>query len=234
MARCKIVLFVGLTLAGFLTAQVNAETFDVKKYGAVGDGKTIDTPTVNKAIEAAAAVGGGTVYFPAGTYACFSIRLKSNISLHLDQGATILAASPGEQGGYDPAEENEWGDKLKYQDFGHSHWHNSLIWGENLQNISIFGPGMIPSMFGKMPAYGFFIRHAKSLQMDNVEVSFIKDDLRPAFVLNDVKGAEFNNVKAQTVAEVPTFVLKNVESFATRQCKPVADTKLDRVEEKSL
>src|SRR5204863_295380 len=42
--------------------------------------------------------------------------------------------------GYDPPEPNEWD---PYEDFGHSHWHNSLIWGENLENISILGPGRI-------------------------------------------------------------------------------------------
>ena len=125
------------------TAQVNADVFNVKKYGAVGDGKTIDTTAVNKAIEAAASAGGGTVYLPAGTYACYSIRLKSNTALYIDHGATILAAESTAEAGYDPAEPNPWGDEHKYQDFGHSHWHDSLIWGENLENISILGPGMI-------------------------------------------------------------------------------------------
>src|SRR5580698_4761487 len=66
--------------------------FDVRTYGATGDGKTVDTPAINKAIEAAAAAGGGTVFFPAGTYMCFSIRLKSHVELYLSQGCTILAA----------------------------------------------------------------------------------------------------------------------------------------------
>lgn len=117
--------------------------YDVKTYGATGNGKTLDTPAINKAIDAASAAGGGTVYFPAGTYASFSIHLKSNIALFLDQGATLLAAdSPpeGTAGGYDPAEPNA---SDKFQDFGHSHWHNSLIWGENLQNVSILGTGII-------------------------------------------------------------------------------------------
>jgi len=60
----------------------------------VGDGTTLDTVAINRAIEAAAAAGGGTVFFPAGTYLSFSIRLRSNIALHLDQGATLLAARP--------------------------------------------------------------------------------------------------------------------------------------------
>ncbi len=115
--------------------------FDVRKFGAKGDGKTLDSPAINRTIEAAAAAGGGTVRFPAGTYRCFSIRLKSNISLYLEHGATILAADPKDgDGKYDLPEPNEWD---QYQDFGHSHWRNSLIWGENLQNISILGPGMI-------------------------------------------------------------------------------------------
>jgi polygalacturonase len=119
----------------------DAAVYSVRAYGARGDGKTVDTPAVNRAIEAAAAMGGGTVHFPAGTYLCFSIRLKSNVALHLDQGATILAADPAQdKGGYDMPEPNEWD---MYQDFGHSHWQNSLIWGINVENVSITGPGKI-------------------------------------------------------------------------------------------
>jgi len=114
--------------------------YDVRSFGAKGDGSTIDTPAVNKAIDAAAAAGGGVVRFPAGTYACFSIHLKSKIALYLDPGATILAAESGPAGQYDPAEPFEFD---KYQDYGHSHWHNSLIWGEGVENVSILGPGMI-------------------------------------------------------------------------------------------
>jgi polygalacturonase len=117
--------------------------FDVRAFGATGDGKKLDTEAVNKAIEAASAAGGGTVLFPAGSYLCYSIHLKSGVSLYLDQGATIIAADPpaqGAAGGFDLAEPNEWD---KYQDFGHSHFHNSLIWGEGLGNIAILGSGRI-------------------------------------------------------------------------------------------
>ena len=121
-----------------------AVMWDVKASGAAGDGKTVDTAAINRAIEAAAAAGGGTVWFPAGNYLSYSIHLKSDVALYLDQGATIIAAdspAPGAAGGaYDAAEPNEWS---QYQDFGHSHWHNSLIWGEGLKNISILGPGLI-------------------------------------------------------------------------------------------
>jgi polygalacturonase len=117
--------------------------YNVRAFGATGDGKTIDSPSINKAIETAANAGGGTVVFPAGTYASFSIHLKSNVALILEQGATILAADTpiDGKGGYDPAESNApW---EQYQDYGHNHWHNSLIWGENLHDLAIYGPGLI-------------------------------------------------------------------------------------------
>jgi polygalacturonase len=120
-----------------------ASGFDVRTFGAKGDGKTLDTAAINKAIDAAAAAGGGTVILPAGTYASYSIHLKSKVLLYLGPGATILATDPPPPtgtGGYDAAEPMELD---KYQDYGHSHFHNSLIWGEGLEDIGILGPGMI-------------------------------------------------------------------------------------------
>jgi polygalacturonase len=123
--------------------------FNVRTYGATGDGKTVDTPAINKAIEAVAAAGGGMLVFPAGTYICFTIRLRSNVGLYLSHGCTILAAdSPkpnettGYNGGtYDAAEPNDpW---IPYQDYGHNHWKNSLFYGEGLHDLSIQGPGLI-------------------------------------------------------------------------------------------
>jgi polygalacturonase len=123
--------------------------FDVRKYGAMGDGKTLDTEAVNRAIEAAAAAGGGVVVFPAGSYLCFSIRLKSRVDLYLLEGSVIVAADsplPGDRTGYnggvyDAAEPNTAWDA--YQDYGHNHWHNSLLWGEDIHDFSIAGAGLI-------------------------------------------------------------------------------------------
>lgn len=139
------------------TLHSSSGVFDVRAYGATGDGKTVDTPAINRTIEAAAAAGGGTVLFPAGTYLCFSIRLKSYVDLFLSQGCTILAAAsplPGEATGYnggtyDAAEPKTSYDA--YQDYGHNHWHNSLIWGEDLHDFSITGPGLI---YGKGLSFG--------------------------------------------------------------------------------
>ena len=115
--------------------------YDVRAFGARGDGKTLDTSAINRAIEAAAAAGGGTVNFSAGTYRSVSIRLRSNITLQLNPGASIVAADPVPgKVTYDQPEPNQWD---MYQDFGHSHWQNSLIWGVGLENVSIVGPGLI-------------------------------------------------------------------------------------------
>lgn len=119
----------------------NSLFYNVRQFGAKGDSTTIDTDAINKAIEAASAAGGGTVYFPAGEYLSFSIHLKSNITLFLDNGAFLIGADPASgKGGYDAPEPNP---SDKFQDFGHSHWQNSLIWGENLENIAITGHGWI-------------------------------------------------------------------------------------------
>lgn len=117
--------------------------YDPNAFGAKGDGKAIDTPAINRAIEAAASAGGGTVYLRAGNYLCYSIHLKSKVALYLEQGATIVATEPAADPAqsYDLAESNKpWED---YQDFGHNHWHNSLMWGEGLNDVSICGPGLI-------------------------------------------------------------------------------------------
>ena len=122
----------------------NDPVFNVHSFGAVGNGIHLDTDAINNAIDAASKAGGGTVYFPAGKYLSFSIRLQSNITLHLGAGSVIIAANMDEhKGKYDAPEPNVWGDSLQYQDFGHSHFHNSLIWGESLDNVSIIGPGLI-------------------------------------------------------------------------------------------
>ena len=142
--RARVALAALLTLAAgtwLRGAEPGPAAYDVRAFGARGDGTTIDTDAINKAIDAAAAAGGGTVHFPAGTYASFSVRLKSHVILSLGAGATLLAADPASgQGRYDAPEPNEHD---LYQDFGHSHWQNSLIWGIGVEDVGIVGPGRI-------------------------------------------------------------------------------------------
>ena len=113
---------------------------DVRDFGARGDGINIDSPAINAALEKAMEIGGATVVVPKGIYLCYSIHLQSDVTLLLDEGAVLKAAPVTKLAGYDEAEPNEW---TAYQDFGHSHWHNSLLWGENLRNVTLEGSGLI-------------------------------------------------------------------------------------------
>ena len=131
-------IFVVLCL--LFTLVVHAEgVYNVRDYGAKGDGRTLDSPAFNAAIQQAVRQGGGRVDVPAGTYLCGSIRLDNDIELHLMAGAKILAA-PAKMKAYD---ESEPFGGPEYQDGGHTYFHNSLIWADGKQNVSITGRGMI-------------------------------------------------------------------------------------------
>ncbi len=131
--------FLSLFLA-LVSLSVCAHTFNIMDMGATGDGTHIDSDVINDAIAKASDEGGGTVYIPAGRYACYSIRLKSNVTILTESGTVIIAARAQEGRGYDEAEPNP---EPLYQDFGHSHWHNSLMWGDSIENVAICGQGLI-------------------------------------------------------------------------------------------
>jgi len=127
-----------LTALLLLTSiNLSAKIYDVRDFGAAGDGKAIDSFAINKAIETASRNGGGQVYVPAGQYICYSIHLMSNVDFHMERGACIIA------GGERKFDEAEQGPEPQYQDYGHSHWKNSLFWGIDLCNITISGDGFI-------------------------------------------------------------------------------------------
>lgn len=109
-----------------------AAQFNVRDFGAKGDGVANDTPAINQAIAECNEKGGGDIVFPAGTYSAASIRLKSNVRFMLDKDAVIT----GHESGYDAPEPNPFD---KYQDYGHSHFRNALMWGENIENFAIIG-----------------------------------------------------------------------------------------------
>jgi hypothetical protein len=108
------------------------KNYNVKDFGAVGDGKSNDTPAIDKAIEQCSNAGGGCVVIPAGTYQVASVHLKSNVRLQLDKDAVITGASKG----YDDPEPNPYS---KLQDFGHSHFHDAVMWGDGIENFAIVG-----------------------------------------------------------------------------------------------
>jgi polygalacturonase len=85
------------------------------------------------------------VVIPAGTFKSYTIHLKSRVGLHLAAGAVLQAAVAGTDGGaYDAPEQNIF---VGLQDQGHSHWANSLLYGEGIENVMISGPGMIDGSY---------------------------------------------------------------------------------------
>jgi len=145
MSRTATRLVVGLLLVcagepARATRQVPA-VYDVRGFGARGDGTSVDSDAINKAIDAAAAAGGGIVDLPAGRYLSFSIRLKSHVTLRFNPGAVLVAGDPASGlGKYDLPEANA---ADLYQDFGHSHWRNSLISAIDVEDVAIVGAGLI-------------------------------------------------------------------------------------------
>ncbi len=94
--------------------------FDPRAFGAVGDGRIKDTPAVQRAIDACTAAGGGIVYLGPGTYLCGTVVLKTNVTLYLEAGATILGS--GDIKDYEP---------------------HHLIFASGAQNVGLAGPGKI-------------------------------------------------------------------------------------------
>ena len=134
----KKIIMMFLMMVG-LMAHASSADYNVRDYGAKGDGKTLDHQAINAAIDSCVAHGGGRVVVPAGTYLCGSIRMKSHVELHLSAGAKILAA-PASMKAYDEAE--SW-EGPAYQDGGHTYFKNSLIYAIGQEHVSVTGRGMI-------------------------------------------------------------------------------------------
>lgn len=107
-----------------------AEVFSIKSYGAVGDGAAMETEAVQKTIDACHAAGGGVVWVPAGDYVIGTITLRSNITLSLDYGASLLGSQDIADYATDLVKPREG-------------WVHCLIYAANSTNISIEGLGVI-------------------------------------------------------------------------------------------
>lgn len=119
-----------------LPVPAQAGSVNVRDHGAVGDGKTHDTASLNKAVEAAAAAGGGQVFFPPGRYLTGTIHLKSHVTLMLDAGAEIVGTSDLDQyQNFNPPKATPLADRTR--------WHRALILGVDVENVAIMGKGIV-------------------------------------------------------------------------------------------
>lgn len=111
---------------------------NVKEFGAACDGKTLCTASVRAAVDRCAAAGGGTVFFPEGSYVLSTVFLKSNVRIELADGAVLL----GSENFYDYAPQEKT-DYPVYQDASHTYFDLSMFVGRNCENISVVGKGKI-------------------------------------------------------------------------------------------
>lgn len=91
-----------------------------------------------------------------------------------------------------------------------------------------------PQEFGKIPAYAFYIRHVRNIEMSDIEIRLENEDRRPPFILDDVKGSSFINVRVQNSTGVPAFILNNVTDFKTMNCGDIPDKKIDKAQNLKL
>lgn len=104
----------------------NSKIFNIKDYGAVGDGQILNTTAFEQAITACATAGGGTVLIPSGVWLTGPIELKSNINLHAERGALIVFSN----------------DHALYPILMPEGKVKSPIYGNHLQNVGLTGEGI--------------------------------------------------------------------------------------------
>ena len=109
---------------------LGAATYNVKDYGAKGDGKTLDTIAIQAAIDACNKDNGGTVLIPGGDFVCGTIQLKSNVTLHL--------VTRGRLWGSPRAQDYQAGNGVPS-----GNGNIVFIYAVNAENISIEGKGSI-------------------------------------------------------------------------------------------
>ena len=117
---------------------MNNNIFNVKDFGAVSDGVTINSEAVQKAIDTCAEAGGGTVLFEGGEYVLSTVFLKGNITICIDKTAKILGAPSF----YDYAPQEKV-DYPLYQDASHSYFDHSMFVGKNCDDLTFTGGGEI-------------------------------------------------------------------------------------------
>jgi len=138
-------LLVLITAGLFCTAQALGtaraaerarHTFDIRDYGAVGDGVTLDTPAINRALEECSRQGGGQVLFPPGRYLSGTVHLHSHVAIYLEAGATLVGTTNLDQ--YQPPTVPDFMPEARW-----GKWHRGLIVGDNVEDVTIAGPGTV-------------------------------------------------------------------------------------------
>ena len=122
MKRIILTFFILLVLLAWANAQ--AKQIDIREMGAAGDGTTINTRTIQRALDSAATLGGGTVYVPPGIYLTGTLQLRSNVNLYLEAGAVLKGSA-------------------NVNDYMFNGRRVGLLFTQDAENVSISGHGTI-------------------------------------------------------------------------------------------
>jgi hypothetical protein len=162
------------TATGNPTDVKNGKIFNIKDYGAVGDGKMLNTDAISKTISACLAAGGGTVLVPAGIFLTGTVQLKSNMTLYLDNDATLLATDDLKQfkGSNLRPQDPEQPININTKDI--FAWTSALVLVDNAENVTITGKGIIDGALVPKPArhiHGIMVAGSKNVVISNIRVT---------------------------------------------------------------
>ena len=158
----------------------SVKIFNILDYGATGDGLTLNTDAINRAIETCFNAGGGRVIVPEGNYITGTIILKSNITLVLEENSTITGAPDLDN--YKsyiekPEEAEEHLRKVNLPN--RPSWHQTLILLNSVENVTITGTGTIDGSNltnpggeeGRRGPHGILIADSRNILISNIRVS---------------------------------------------------------------
>ena len=134
MIKIKIAVIFCILFAFSVNMKASPKVYNILEYRAKGDGVTLNTKSIQSAIDACSKAGGGTVLFPAGRFVSGTIYLKSHVTLYLEAGAVLEGSKNLKDYPVTIS---------KIRSYTDNYTDKSLIYAEGLENISITGNGMI-------------------------------------------------------------------------------------------
>ena len=185
---------------------IMAGTYDIRKFGAKGNGKTLNTKAINQAIETCAQNGGGTVIIPAGVFLTGTIHLKSNVNILIEKNGVLKGTSdieayqsyiPGKNlGKYDSGTEETSDNMNSASD---KNWTKTLILGTGIENVSISGEGIIDGDHVFNPAgeenmrgpHTIILAESKNITLSGISIN---KSANYAFLAYEIENVMFNNM----------------------------------------
>lgn len=164
--------------------------YNIRDFGAKGDGTTFDSPAINKTIESCSSNGGGTVLVPPGVYLSGTIHLKSNMVFQIEAGATILGSK----------NMTDYQDVLDLERKNKNQWHSAIIVGNGISNIEISGHGIVngnnvfnPDGEEEMRGpHAIYFYKSEDITIRDI---FVKDASNYAHIMEECSNGSFRGVR---------------------------------------